>query len=426
MRRIIFFSLLPALFFAEAPFHFQHQLGELLAQRAKISAYPCQNQLTEKLLLKELSLSLEKGLLLKSDLALLDLESKTLFFSSLANAVTLENTLRPKTPFLLSSQKASFVQETAPTLKAALEKKIVFQDNIRLRIAEKFLIEAERAEYFQDQITLFGPLQGCRLKSGDKTILSQKVVFDLNQGSLFLEDVHGALKSLPIKAEEAITLVSGKLTLLDHGRRILLQEGVKISHSGGAELICDFLELSYLNKKMSRIVTSPKAKVYLKTPSPASFTSCGPITIDLLQKTITTAEEGIVFKEKDSLVAAQKASLKFKDLKHLSDIEYITLEKEVHFFSSKIKHTNNLGLADKLHFDVAKRTITLESLPPKKVVFWEEASSLTLSADKIQIQKGEKEAIKGFGNVRFSLKKEEEKIFEAAVHKYLLEKTKKA
>ena len=201
-----------------------------------------------------------------------------------------------------------------------------------------------------------------------------------------------------------------------------MQEGVKITHTGGAEISCDTVELSYLNKKLAKIITSNNTKVFFNTPAPAIFTSLGPITIDLINKTIDTAEEGIVYKEKDTLIVAKKAYLKFKDIKNLSDIESIVLEKEVHFFSSKLKNKNNLGLADRLKFDLATKTLTLESFPSKKVVFWEEASSLALSADKIQIQKGSKKEIKGFGNVRFSLKKEEEKLFESSLRKYLLEK----
>ena len=407
---------------AENPFFITHNLGKISAKKAASKNYPHLRNSLKTILLKELDLTLEKERRLKSDLALIDLETKKINFFSLGHTIRLESLASGNLPsFCLSAQKAEFSTQK-PTLKNALENKIVFQEKVQLQISEKFSIVADTAEYTSDKIILFGDKNSCRFQGSDKTILSKKVSFDLKHGALFLEDVYGQLKNIPLKEDEVINLSSGKLTILNQGKKILLQEGVKITHTGGAEIACDSLELTYLNKKLAKIVTSTNAKVSFQTPAPAIFTSLGPITIDLVNKTIDTAEEGIVYKEKDTLIVAKKAYLKFKDIKNLSDIENIILEKEVHFFSSKLKNKNNLGLADRLSFDLATKTLTLESLPSKKVVFWEEASSLALSADKIQIQKGAKKAIKGFGNVRFSLKKDEEQLFEKTLRKYLLER----
>lgn len=425
MIKKLFFLLLVFIFSLQAQeiesFVITHNLGDLKAKKAFFDNYPKSSSF-ETVLLKEVDLTLNKTRHLKSDLAHLDLETKNLVFSSLSHKVTLEEALPSTVPaFCLSAKKAAFSKRLDPTLNR-LENKIVFQGSVELKIAQNFCIEADLAEYIPNQIILFADQKSCRFQESDKTILSKKVFFDLKKGSLFLEDVYGQIKNIPLKAEKVINLSSGKLTVLNQGKKILLQEGVKVSHSGGAELTCDFLELNYVEKKLSSIITSSNTRVFFKTPSPASFTSLGPITIDLLNKQIQTAEEGIIYKEKDTFIAAKKAYLTFKDIKNLSDIENITLEKEVYFFSSKIKNKNNLGLADRLYFDLNTKTLTLESFAPRKVLFWEEFSAMSLAADKIQIKRGSKDAIKGFGNVRFSLKKEEEKLFEEAVHKYLLEK----
>ncbi len=420
---LIIFLIFQAVFLkAEKQFLFEHRLGHLSAEHVKTENFPFIKKSLKTIFLKNLEIQLNNDKILKSEQALLNLENQDINFTSLNRKVFLETSFSGSVPPFSLSAKRAFFKKQRPILTKALKDVIIFQDEVELKIAEKFIITADKAEYDKNRLILIADKNSCRFHSSDKTILSKKIFFDLKKGSLFLESVQGEIKNIPLKANESINLSSGKLTVLNQGKKILLQDGVKITHTGGAELICDALELDYNNKKIAKITTSDNAKVFFKTPALAIFTSLGPITIDLVQKIIFTAEKGIFYKEKDTLIVAKKAFLKFKDIKNLSDIENIVLEKEVHFFSSKFKNKNNLGLADRLRFDLMSKTLTLESFPKNKVIFWEESSALSLSANKIQIQKSGKNAVKGFGNVRLSLKKDEEKLFENTLHKYLLEK----
>lgn len=96
------------------------------------------------------------------------------------------------------------------------------------------------------------------------------------------------------------------------------------------------------------------------------------------------------------------------------------LEGNVRLFSPQIQDKESFSVADQIAFYPQERKIILSSLPPKRVLFWQEGFSL--SAPEVWIERDPltgKETIEGKGDVHFAFDSEEKNIIEQLLSKYL-------
>lgn len=100
--------------------------------------------------------------------------------------------------------------------------------------------------------------------------------------------------------------------------------------------------------------------------------------------------------------------------------ETLHLKGNVLLHSTRIKEKESFASADSLLYRTREKTLTLSSIPPKKVLFWQDG--LSLSASEVQIKQDpetEEETIEGFGDVHFTFDLEEQNFIKKFIANYL-------
>ena len=100
--------------------------------------------------------------------------------------------------------------------------------------------------------------------------------------------------------------------------------------------------------------------------------------------------------------------------------DFFLLEGNVRLFSPRIQDKESFSIADRISFDPREQKLILSSVPPKRVLFWQEGFSL--SAPEVHIKRDlltRKETIEGKGDVHFAFDMEEKNIIEQLLSKYL-------
>jgi lipopolysaccharide export system protein LptA len=95
----------------------------------------------------------------------------------------------------------------------------------------------------------------------------------------------------------------------------------------------------------------------------------------------------------------------------------VSLEGDVRLISSKIRGQKSFAAADSILYGLAEKTLTLSSIPPRKVLFWQK--DLSLSADQVIVRQDPETTVEGMGDVHFSFDLEETDYFQKFFQNYL-------
>ncbi|HAZ15224.1 MAG TPA: hypothetical protein DCY54_01040 [Parachlamydiales bacterium] len=125
---------------------------------------------------------------------------------------------------------------------------------------------------------------------------------------------------------------------------------------------------------------------------------------------VVPEDRQVYYQESRLAALADKGTLDFAVLESQLTPVSLTLMGNVRLFALGKETPNRCSLADRLVYAPTTRTLILSSNPGKRVLFWDEAQALCISAQEIHITQdpsNEKESIKGVGNVKFSFTSEE-------------------
>jgi lipopolysaccharide export system protein LptA len=385
----------------------KHPLGNLEAKKAFFD-----NKKDSIILEDNVKLTIPKKGLLKSSHAIYNTKSKKLNFDAPVSYKSLIPQKNQNILLLITSKKAECIKNLE-------SQKINFLEDVILNLQKNLSIKGEKASFLKDEILVFPKKNNfCLFKSDNIEIKSSLLRLNLKTHNVTFKNPKGVIKKKDL-------FFSANNLLFNSNKNILiLDKNASITHQK-KDLFSEKIKFIYDNKKIKKIKSFKNTKILFSGKNHIRIFSTPKVIFDLEKNEITTSNKtknlrGITFKEKDITIYAKNAFVKFQKDKN---IEKIILKGDIHFFSKKFK-SPSFGFADILKFKPKENVLTLKSLPQKKVIFWKEDDSLSLSAKKIKIfhdKNFKNEKVKGFGNVKFSLNKMEKKLLQEVFKKYLKE-----
>ncbi len=394
----------------EGKVFFNHPLGKITARKASAFGF-LQNRPSTILLDKEVELTLTKGGSITSEKALFNNESQKIDFLKVKKKIVYSDSFNQKNgqalPFTMSCNKAFCnINPEKPEL-------INFYDDVMVDISQMH-IKGERGIIFKDEILLLPKSENtsCLLEGSKVKINASSLKLLPQKGEIVLEKPVGSYAN-------SCQFKSSSLVLFENEKKLSFLEDVFFK-SKEASLSCPRLDLYFNEKEIEKIETSKNVKISFLKNKNSQITSQLPLIFNPLKKEIFSAEEEfsyIIYQDDEMTIFAKKL---FLILDNDHRIQKATLEKDV-YFTSKTKDFDSYGLADKVVFLPSSNFISLESSKGKKVLFYRNDNSISLSADKIEIfhQKGHlQDKVKGVGTVRFLLNVEEKKLFNNLFLKY--------
>jgi len=292
---------------------------------------------------------------------------------------------------------------------------INFYDDVVIAVNDQMIIKGARGIIFQDEISLFPADENsfCSLDKGKIKMKISSLKLLPKKGEIVLEKPVGSF-------DDSHHFKSASLILHENEKKISLVEDVFLS-SKDVKLSCAKIDVFFNEKEIERIETSKNVKINFLKNKNSSIIAQTPLLFDPSSKEIFTKEEEefsyIIYQDEEMTIFAKKLFLVLDD-NH--KIKKATLEKDV-YFTSKSENIDSYGLADRIVFTPSSNFISLESSKGKKVLFYRNDNSISLSADKIEIlhQKGHlQDKVKGVGTVRFLLNVKEKKLFNDIFLKY--------
>lgn len=390
---------------------FHHPLGTITAK--KVIANDFSKKKSENfstiILDQNVLLTLKKGGSIESEKALYNSQTQKIDFLKNKKKIEYKNSFNQK------GKKADFILTCNKAFcKTSLNNSewFNFYDDVHVKIAEKIDIKGERGIIFQDDISLF-PIDEnsfCSLEAKKLKINTASIKMDCKKGEITLQKPEGVYDNLFKFCAKSLVLEENKLSL---------QEDVLIV-SEENHFTCPKMDLFFNEKGIEKIQTSANVKINFLKNKQAQITSSSPLFFDPLKKEIFTPQDSsIVYQDGEMTIFAKKIYFYFDEKNKLKKA---VLEKDV-YFTSKAKNINSYGLADKIVYIPATNFISLEGID-KKVLFFRNDNTISLSADKIEIfhKKGYlQDKVKGIGTVRFTLNPDEKKLFSEQFLKYIHE-----
>ncbi|MBS0628092.1 MAG: hypothetical protein JSS09_07775, partial [Verrucomicrobia bacterium] len=123
----------------------------------------------------------------------------------------------------------------------------------------------------------------------------------------------------------------------------------------------------------------------------------------------TSLEEQLLYQNSDMCLQADTAFLEYTEPLH--ELSSLTFQGNVRIRSLDTAKAARYALADKLLYVPDTKTVILSARAGKKVLFWDEEQGATLSAKEVHLTQNpltNKTEIKGVGNMKVSLSKEEQ------------------
>jgi lipopolysaccharide export system protein LptA len=184
------------------------------------------------------------------------------------------------------------------------------------------------------------------------------------------------------------------------------------------------LELQYKNVKgkqlLKRLQAQGETLLTYSDPAfsrPHKLLSHGKMEIDRdkllasLESPEGASDKQLYYEEEEMGIFADRALLEYAETGDFLKPISLQLKGNIRLFSHDPKQPPRCGIADRLHYSLATRTLILLANPGSNVLFWDEAQGLRMSASEIHItyEEGSKERmVKGVGKVQLTLTSEEQ------------------
>jgi len=262
-----------------------------------------------------------------------------------------------------------------------------------------------------------GKLCSVTNRSGD-LIRSSLITIDTAERTIDFDKSSGSLAPHSSKVKQRIDFAAEKVLWNDRDNSVLLQRNVSLKQAGFGKLTTDgeikITQKNEQGKKQLSTIESIGKTVLVQgedLPGPMRTLTCyGKLLVDHVCSTITMESppegEQVFLEEARAHVHADKATVDYSLDK---SILKVLLEGHVQIrnaHSEKPKY----ALADSLEYYPATQEMILRAKGGNRVLLYDESKDLQISAPGISLKRDlltQKETIKGLGDVRFSLAKEE-------------------
>jgi hypothetical protein len=316
---------------------------------------------------------------------------------------------------------------------------ILAKGDVLIEYAGQFKLNADHALYrrvlgndikkeFQGMITAYPKdnQSQCRLSHDLDVVNADVIDLDLIHSKFSLLHANGTIASgfIPHSESQEIRFRAEHL-VWDHLKNALLLKGdIQIQEASLGTLTAqDEMEIDHSFIKGKHLIQSIRAKgpTLLLTANDSKIFSQGTIVIDrdkLLAVMESPEEEGsialdkqIYYEEKEIGIFADSASLEYSVAGNTLQPLSLALKGNVRLFSHDTTQPLRCGLADRLNYSLTTHTLILAAHPGRKVLFWDEAQGMRLSAHEVHITVDSttgKQSVKGVGHVQFAFTAEEQ------------------
>ncbi len=420
-----------------------HGLGTLFAEKA--SLYKQENNkdlpFSSIHLQDEVKIICKNQAVLNCDIAKLDFITLQGKISSLGiNPVTYIDKIikgTESTPFQIQSQIIDIIfdEQTKTSGTEYLCKDILAKENVTLQYDRDFILKTDEAHYKStspDAASLNGiitayptsPHPCCHLYYQDEIIETSFIEITTEKSLIHLKNPKGSLpSSLFSPKQKGQLFFSCKDLNWNHLTGLLtLEKEIQIQESHFGCLSADNILIIEQGKQEDPILVK---SIHVDGPcllshNDSSLTSYGSLHIDGIKGQLTALspkkgglsllDNQVLYQNNDMRLQADTALLEY--LEPLHELSSLTFQGNVRIQSLDTAKAARYALADRLVYAPDTKTIILSAHTGKKVLFWDEEQGATLSAKEVHLTQNpltNKTEIKGIGNMKLSLSKEEQK-----------------
>ena len=443
-----------------------HGLGKMNAEEASLQRQDGGKDFPFSLihLNKEVLLSLKNNAELRCETADLDFTSlKGLLHAKDGDKVVYTDSVKKKkgeVPVRLASQlvELGFAKKGHDGKKTDYDiETILAQEAVTIDYAQDFVLQADHALYRkqtpQDQKSASREFQGiitaypkenaqCRLTHiGGDVIDADSVDLDMVHAKISMLHPKGTLQStiIPHLQKGAMRFSCDHL-VWDQDKNILsLKGGVQVEENIiGTLTALEELTLEqtlHQGKRLLKTIRTqgPTTLLYVDPVNGQShkLVSHGTLIVDRDRLTASLESpqiDGRIPLEKQTYyengeigIFADKANLEYSLSDTLLQPVSLILNGNIRLFSHDKQNPPRCGLADRLSYSLDTRTIILSANPGKKVLFWDAAEGVTVSAQEVHItqdKETKEQTIKGVGKVQFSFSSEENSLLKQLFPQY--------
>jgi lipopolysaccharide export system protein LptA len=435
-----------------------HGLGKMTAEEASLQR---QEETAKDFpfsiiqLSKQVLLSLKNSAEVRCDHADLDFSAlKGLLHAKENERVLYSDSLKRKrsnesSPMNMLSRtlELTFLKQEHDSKKADYEiDTILAKNDVEITYDDAFILNADHALYRRqlpsDNKTASKEFQGilsafpkddqsqCRLIHGNDLIDADSIDLDIPHSRLSMLHPQGTLSSSLIpNANEGNLRFRCEHLLWDNVKHALTLRGdVQIEDpSFGTVTANEMIELNHKMQSGKRILQSihsegPTSLIYsdLEHGGKHKLLSQGRIYLDR-DKLLATLEspevngkvetsEQLYYEEEEISFYADQAALEYSCQDEILQPVSLTLKGNIRLFSTEPDALTRCGVADRMNYSLATRTLILSANPGKKVLFIDEGQGMKISAREVHITQDpetKQQTVKGVGNVQFALNAEE-------------------
>lgn len=247
-------------------------------------------------------------------------------------------------------------------------------------------------------------------RKGD-LIRSQTIIIDTEVRTIDFDNPCG---SLTANGGHKVDFAAERALWSDKNDSVLLQRNVRIAQKGLGKLNTDGeLKIIQNNKQLSTLESLGKTVLIQggdETGPLRTLTCYGRLLVDHIASTVTMespseTSEQVFFEDVRGQIYADKALIHYQE----KNVSQIVLEGDVKVLNGQSEKAQ-YALADILEYNPSTQEMTLKGKNGKRVLFYDEGKDLQISAPGVLLKRDpitHKETIKGIGDVRFSLVKDE-------------------
>lgn len=341
-------------------------------------------------------------------------------------------------------------------LLAKGEKKEYFIDciqaekNVAISYANAFFLTAAKAVYNQldlknrwkGTISAYGPEENgnCVLTHEQDVIYAKHIDIDLIHSCLHLSQANGLVQQflLPKAEKSPMHFSTASLNwnniekeLLFVGKTRIEEQDLGIINTQDELLIknCminDKLVFQTLGAKGHTIMTYKDLKGCIH-----QIESHGRLYVDRsklqawtenLEDENGTVQNPLSYETEDFCVFSDNAQLDYVNVDQRIKPVSIVLKNHIYMFSKNPNKPRQLAVADRMSYSLDTHSLILSAYPGKKVLFWDKAQELKISAPEVHITTDpltQERVIKGIGNVHFAFSAEEQTLLNQHFSQFL-------
>lgn len=327
--------------------------------------------------------------------------------------VTYYDSLTTGIPIQIFSKKAFLTLKSQNSTSFAIDR-LTATDNVVISYGSDYVLQAQEAVY-QKTATLGSLIQGfgspCVLFYQKKPIEMAFIEIDTEKDSLYLKEPKGSLPStlFSSKKEGDLFFQCKELYWDQKEETLKLKNDVLVQESQfGTIDTNEEMVIKRKNNAIESIHVEGKSKLSHNLSSLLCF---GSLHVDGVKgqiSALSSDSKQLLYTDSSLSLQADEALLEYEPSSNQPSA--LTLHKNVQIRSHDPATPQRYGLADHLRYVPATKTVIMLADPGKKVLFWDEAQGITLSAKEVHLTQNPltgKAEIQGIGNLKLSLSPEE-------------------